>query len=136
MAIKRSLVVLVHDDGYGDRLIQHLNDAIGGRDMRAESVVDDDLLNAAKQAYAALVGAHARDDSVQGVAKIRLGRALGYLKRTADAHGVCDECSNVATRHRTDAAGFEHLFCEKHWEALRKVVNGMSSQIIGDDIRG
>lgn len=43
------------------------------------SVVLPELEEAARQAFGALVGAHAADDSVQGRARIRLGKALGIL---------------------------------------------------------
>jgi len=39
MAIKRSLIELVHDEGYGDDLVKHINIALRGKDMRAERVV-------------------------------------------------------------------------------------------------
>lgn len=44
-----------------------------------ESVALPELEEAARQAFGALVGAHAADDSVVGKARIRLGRALGIL---------------------------------------------------------
>lgn len=54
MGIKRSLVEFVHDEGYGDDLLLHINAAIRGKDMRAESVVDGNLLGSAKQMTKAL----------------------------------------------------------------------------------
>ena len=42
MAIKRSLVLLTHDEGYGDDLLNHINQAIRGKDMRADSVIPED----------------------------------------------------------------------------------------------
>jgi len=39
MGTKRSLVEIVHDDGYGDGLLMHINLAFGSKDMRAERVV-------------------------------------------------------------------------------------------------
>ena len=81
MGLKRSFVEFVHDEGYGDDLLMHVNAAIRGKDMRAETVCDGDLLGAAKEAFSALVGSGARDDSVQGQAKIRLRKALGYSSR-------------------------------------------------------
>lgn len=81
MGVKRSFIEFVHDEGYGDDLLRHINAAIRGKDMRAESVVDGDLLGAAKEAFGALVGSSARDDSVQGQAKLRLRKALGYSSR-------------------------------------------------------
>jgi hypothetical protein len=38
MSTKRSYVVFYHDTGYGDDLLLHINEALGGRDMIAESV--------------------------------------------------------------------------------------------------
>ena len=40
MATKKSLVEVTHDDGYGDSLLMHINSAFGGKDMRADKVVD------------------------------------------------------------------------------------------------
>ena len=77
MAVKRSVVEFVHDEGYGDELLEHINAALRGKDMRAARVYSGDLVDAAKEAFSALVGAHASDDSVQGHARIRLRRALG-----------------------------------------------------------
>ena len=35
MAIKKSLVEFEHDEGYGDRLVESINQSISGKDMRA-----------------------------------------------------------------------------------------------------
>ena len=40
MATKKSLVEVTHDDGYGDSLLMHINSAFGGKDMRADKIVD------------------------------------------------------------------------------------------------
>lgn len=45
--------------------------------MPGGRVDDSELRSAAEQAFAALVGSHAADDSVQGRARIRLRAALG-----------------------------------------------------------
>ena len=84
MGVKTSYIELTHDEGYGDDLIQHINSALSGKDMRAEKVVDGDLLGAASVAFGALVGAHATDDSVQGKARIRLRKALGFSGNSPD----------------------------------------------------
>lgn len=44
MGLKRSLVEIVHDEGYGDSLLMHINTALGCKDMRAESIVDEQFL--------------------------------------------------------------------------------------------
>ena len=38
MGLMKSLVEITHDEGYGDLLLIHINNAFGGRDMRAERV--------------------------------------------------------------------------------------------------
>lgn len=81
MGTKRSFIEVVHDEGYGDDLLFHVNAAMRGKDMRAERVVDGDLLEAAKEAFGALVGSSAAIDSVQGRARIRLRNALGISSR-------------------------------------------------------
>ena len=81
MGVKRSLIEVVHDDGYGDDLLRHINTAFGGKDMRAEAVHDGDLRDAAFEAFGALVGSSAIDNSVQGRARIRLRKALGIPSR-------------------------------------------------------
>ena len=40
MATKKSLVEVTHDDGYGDSLLMHINSAFGGKDMRADKIVN------------------------------------------------------------------------------------------------
>ena len=42
MGTKRSLIEVVHDEGYGNALLMHINHAFGSRDMRAERVIDLD----------------------------------------------------------------------------------------------
>lgn len=39
MGPKKSLVEVTHDEGYGDSLLLHINNAFGGKDMRAEKIV-------------------------------------------------------------------------------------------------
>lgn len=40
MGTKRSLVWILHDTGYGDDLLLHMNRAFNGKDMRAEAICD------------------------------------------------------------------------------------------------
>ena len=40
MPTKKSLVEVTHDDGYGDSLLMHINSAFGGKDMRADKIVN------------------------------------------------------------------------------------------------
>lgn len=40
MGTKFSLVEFSHDDGYGDNLLMHINQALGSRDMRALRIVN------------------------------------------------------------------------------------------------
>ena len=42
MGTKRSLIEVVHDEGYGDALLMHMNHAFGTRDMRAERVMQSE----------------------------------------------------------------------------------------------
>lgn len=42
MGTKRSLIEVVHDDGYGDALLMHINHAFGSKDMRVERVVQSE----------------------------------------------------------------------------------------------
>jgi len=81
MGTKRSFIEVTHDEGYGHDLLQHVNAVFCGKGMRAENVYDGDLIGASKEAFGALVGASARDDSVQGHARIRLRKALGISSR-------------------------------------------------------
>lgn len=85
MGVKHSFVEVVHDEGYGDQLLDHINAALGGKDMRAVRVADGDLLGAAEQAFGALVGATPAALSAQGLAKSRLRDALGYSKRRSQS---------------------------------------------------
>jgi hypothetical protein len=84
MAVKRSFIEVVHDEGYGEDLLQHVNDAFRGKDMQAKNVYDGDLAAAAMEAYEALVGVTASYDSVQGRACIRLRAALGLAEPDKD----------------------------------------------------
>jgi hypothetical protein len=54
MGTKRSLIEVVHDEGYGDALLMHINHAFGTRDMRAERVLQSEprLLAAALRTIA------------------------------------------------------------------------------------
>ncbi len=81
MGTKRSFIEVIHDEGYSDDLLFHINLAMRGKDMRARSVADGDLMEAAKEAFGALVGSSAANDSVQGRARARLRRALGIASR-------------------------------------------------------
>jgi hypothetical protein len=42
MGTKRSLIEVVHDEGYGDALLMHINHAFGSRDMRADDAASYD----------------------------------------------------------------------------------------------
>lgn len=50
MGVRTSTIEIVHDEAYGDDLLWHINNAFGGRDMRAERVLPgvDELIEAAK----------------------------------------------------------------------------------------
>jgi hypothetical protein len=68
-------------------MIQAADLSIGGgikiiRDTYAEAMAErDELRGAAMQAFGALVGAHASDESVQGLARQRLRKILGFDKK-------------------------------------------------------
>lgn len=68
MSTKTSLVEILHDTGYGDDLVWHINVALRGKDMRAvrtvESVesVNTDLLEACKVAMD-FVNLYANDEA-------------------------------------------------------------------------
>ena len=47
MSLKKSLVEITHDEGYGEVLIDHVNIAFRGKDMRADRVVDEPGLHLA-----------------------------------------------------------------------------------------
>lgn len=82
MGTRKTVVVIRHDDGYGDpeQFLHYLSIKLRGSDMVVESAHDGDLIEASQQAFSALVGAMARDDSVQGRARLRLREALGLGK--------------------------------------------------------
>jgi len=82
MGTRKTVVVIRHDDGYGDpsQFLHYLNIKLRGSDMVVESAYDGDMIEASKEAFSALVGAMARDDSVQGHARLRLRKALGIGK--------------------------------------------------------
>ena len=42
MSTKLSRIELLHDEGYGDDLLLHLNNALAGKDMRAERIAPAD----------------------------------------------------------------------------------------------
>jgi hypothetical protein len=42
MGTKRSFVELIHDEGYGHDLIRHMNTALRGKDMIAQTAYDAD----------------------------------------------------------------------------------------------
>lgn len=39
MSVKRTLVEIAHDESYGDALLEHINNNLRGKDMRAERIV-------------------------------------------------------------------------------------------------
>lgn len=82
MGTKKTVVVIRHDEGYGDtdQFLHYLKIKLHGSDMVVESAHDGDLIEASKEAFGALVGSSARDDSVQGHARLRLRAALGLGK--------------------------------------------------------
>jgi hypothetical protein len=81
MSTKRTFIEVIHDEGYGHDLVRHINNALRGKDMVAQTAYDGDLVDAAKEAFGALVGSSAKDDSVQGRARMRLRKALGITSR-------------------------------------------------------
>ena len=42
MSTKLSRIELLHDEGYGDDLLWHINTALSGKDMRAERIIAAD----------------------------------------------------------------------------------------------
>lgn len=38
MGLRRSLIEVTHDEGYGDLLLTHINNAFRGKDMRADKI--------------------------------------------------------------------------------------------------
>jgi hypothetical protein len=48
MSTKKSLVEFIHDEGYGDDLVWHINLALKGKDMRAIRVVAEETNQAPK----------------------------------------------------------------------------------------
>lgn len=51
MGVKHTVVIIRHDEGYGDELINYLNLTLRGKDMIAESVYkESDEVNALKEA--------------------------------------------------------------------------------------
>ncbi len=82
MGTRKTVVVIRHDDGYGDpdQFLHYLNIKLRGSDMVVQSAHDGDLIEASKEAFGALVGSSAKDDSVQGHARLRLRKALGIGK--------------------------------------------------------
>lgn len=56
MSTTKSLIEIVHDEGYGDSLLMHINHAFGSKDMRALRVVaaNAHLIAAAPELYEVL----------------------------------------------------------------------------------
>jgi len=44
MALKKTLVEIKHDEGYGDMLLLHINNSLRGKDMIAERIVDTERM--------------------------------------------------------------------------------------------
>lgn len=82
MGTKKTVVVIRHDDGYGDpeQFLHYLSIKLRGSDMVVESAHDGDLIEASKEAFGAIVGSSTRDDSVQSRDRLRLRKALGIGK--------------------------------------------------------
>lgn len=75
MGTKRSFVEFIHDEGYGDDLILHINMAVRGKDMLVISVQSGDLLDAATEAMDAL--SPTSDDDCRMAARSRIRKAIG-----------------------------------------------------------
>lgn len=48
MGVKRTIIEVLHDVGYGDDLLRHINVAMGGKDMKAERIIDLSSIDEAK----------------------------------------------------------------------------------------
>jgi hypothetical protein len=44
MALKKTIVEIKHDEGYGDMLLQYINNSLRGKDMIAERIIDTERL--------------------------------------------------------------------------------------------
>ena len=75
MGTKRSLVEVVHDEGYGDALLMHINHAFGSKDMRAERVVL--VENCGQPVYRPEIWSVEKDTIYAAIEGLRL--ALGYM---------------------------------------------------------
>lgn len=82
MATKKSLVVMVHDTGYGDDLVWHINIALRGKDMIAERVAKP--AEASEWATLAGIAIHRLLDAHEALDRDGLGRALNGLRILVD----------------------------------------------------
>jgi hypothetical protein len=44
MALKKTIVEIKHDEGYGDMLLLHINNSLRGKDMIAERIIDTERM--------------------------------------------------------------------------------------------
>ena len=80
--------VVLYDADDHDRIVVNEDDLVALRDRLNKTITEhklnDELMSAVKQAYGALVGTLASDDSVVGQARLRLKAALGFNRQGID----------------------------------------------------
>lgn len=91
MTIAKTLVEFVHDTGYGESLLMHINNAIAGKDMRAERIVDTPI------------PIQSSDDPARRAAELICGRrdmAVGeYDGDTISGDPIADVACIIATEY-------------------------------------
>ncbi len=80
---KKSLVEFIHDEGYGEHLVDYINIALRGKDMQATKVVADDSNSeySARLALRVLLGAIEYEfNSITHGGKVDLGAVHGWIQ--------------------------------------------------------
>ena len=81
MGLKRSLVEILHDDGYGDQVLQHVNNSLCGKEMMATTVIDAGFIDAAKAALDLLSGSDADKRELRRIVWENLGNYFPIERR-------------------------------------------------------
>jgi hypothetical protein len=83
MGLQRSLVEVIHDDGYGEFLLPHINTALGNKDMRAVKSVNlstGSCFEEPPQDTNATVGSGDMEDLAKRISELSLKEALEVIK--------------------------------------------------------
>ncbi len=80
MALKKTIVEIKHDEGYGDMLLLHINNSLRGKDMIAERIIDMERMETdiakAKETLSKIKKTHKNHKNLYDIVKLSYAQGV------------------------------------------------------------